>query len=259
MTPNGKRSKKVLKRRRALIRLSGFFLLLCGLLTQPRWLFTLAAHHFPGAIYAVDTESLSEESGKVVALTIDDGPSAATEDILELLERYDVKATFFNISGHLKGHKETLQAAALDGHELGNHLTVDEASIRLSAEEFEEKLLEAEATFLPLLPTDLPTDQKALRWMRPGMGFYNDEMVSIAQQHGYRLVLGSRFPYDTHIHSSRFASAFILNTVRSGDIIVLHDGDGGRGDRTTQTLRIILPALQEKGYTITTVGNLVDN
>jgi len=87
------------------------------------------------------------------------------------------------------------------------------------------------------------------------MGFYSPEMVKTAKKHNYKLVLGSRFPYDTHIHSSRFASAFILSTVQPGDIVVLHDGEK-RGERTIQTLKTILPKLQEQGYEITTVSEL---
>lgn len=252
MTLNKKTRRRYL--RRLLILLSGF-LMLSGLLTQPRWIFSLTARYFPGAIYAVDVASSANKTTKIVALTVDDGPSAATEDILEVLNRYGVKATFFNISSYLPGHEQTVRSALLNGHELGNHLTADEASIQLSPKAFEEKLLAAEGALLPLLPDG----QKNLKWMRPGMGFYNKGMVDTIEKHGYQLVLGSRFPYDTHIHSSGFASAFILNTVRSGDIIVLHDGDDGRGDRTTQTLETILPALQKKGYTITTVSNLLNS
>ncbi|MEO0647540.1 MAG: chitin deacetylase family protein [Cyanobacteria bacterium J06650_10] len=238
------------------IALSGLLFILCGLLSQPRWMFSLATRLFPGALYAVDLPT----SQKNIALTIDDGPSPSTQEILALLERYDVKATFFNISSYLPGHEATVQQSILQGHEIGNHLTADTASIKLSPEIFEANLLSAEAALLSLYPSPLePSSQTPtikLRWLRPGMGFYNHQMVRTAERHGYQVVLGSRFPYDTHIPSSRFASTFILSTVQPGDIVVLHDGENGQGDRTLKTLKTILPALQEKGYTITTLGQL---
>ena len=216
-------------------------------LLQPKWFFMLAVHVKPGALYAVD---LPESAPKMVALTIDDGPSEETAEMLEVLERYGAKATFFNISGNVEGFEGAIAQTIQSGHELGNHLTADEPSIRLSAEDFEADLLEAEATFSPYLKGE------SLRWLRPGMGWYSDEMVEIAERHGYKLALGSVFPYDTHLPSSDLASAFILNRVSPGDVIVLHDGEG-RSERTIETLKRILPALTEKGYQVTTLSELM--
>jgi peptidoglycan-N-acetylglucosamine deacetylase len=226
------------------------FSLLLGLayfLAQPRWLLNLAARFKPGAIYAV---TFPANVPWVVALTIDDGPSAATADILAVLARYDAKATFFNISGHLPGYEAVVAEAIAAHHELGNHLTADEPSIRLSPEAFEADLLTAEQAWQPYVSPD------PLRWLRPGMGFYSASMVATAQRHGYQLALGSVFPYDTHVPFSGFAIAFILSTVQPGDIIVLHDGKE-RGQRTVNTLKKILPALQARGYTVTTLTNLI--
>lgn len=241
-------------RRQAILRRCGLLLLLFAalfaatLLGQPRWLFVLANRLFPSALYAVQQ---GPDQLKAIALTIDDGPSPATVAILAALDRHDAQATFFNISDNLSGHESIVQQAINSGHELGNHLTADEPSIRLDIDDFEAALLTAEAAFLPYLPQD-----SQLRWLRPGMGVYNTEMVEVAQRHGYQIVLGSTFPYDTHIHSSRFAGEFILRTVQPGDIVVLHDGEE-RGIRTARTLAIVLPELQERGYKVTTLSDLV--
>ncbi len=244
-------------RRRSLYILS-FAALLLGisyLATQPRWAFKVAARLAPGALYAVTLPA----NDSVVALTIDDGPSPATADILAVLNDYDAKATFFNISGHLPGHEAVVAEAIAAGHELGNHLTADEPSIRLTPDDFEADVLAADQVWSAYLKN---TDT-SMRWLRPGMGWYSADMLATAQRHGYQLVLGSVFPYDTHLPSVRFASAFILSTVQPGDIIVLHDGgERGdslretRGDRTAATLKKVLPVLQARGYKITTVTEL---
>jgi len=235
-----------------------FILSLGYLLTQPRWIFAIAAWANPGAIYATSPPIVAKSEydnqlpEKIVALTIDDGPSLATADILAVINRYGAKATFFNIGSNLIGQEETVQQAVNSGHELGNHLMLDEASIRLSMENFETQLQTVELYLSAFLP-----EGSTLKWLRPGMGLYNAEMVAIAKQNGYQLVLGSNFPYDTHVPFPWFASAFIVSTVQPGDIIVLHDGEG-RGARTVETLERVLPALQEKGYTVTTVSELVE-
>lgn len=238
-----------------------FAVLLVGvgyLLAQPRWLLNWAARLKPGALYAITvaTDAPPTAVALTVALTIDDGPSAATADILAVLARYDTRATFFNISDHLPGYEGVVAEAIAAHHELGNHLTADEASIRLSPKAFEADLLAAAQVWQPYVSS-------SLRWLRPGMGFYSASMVATAQRHGYRLALGSVFPYDTHVPFSGFAIAFILSTLQPGDIIVLHDGESkgstgkGRGQRTVNTLKKVLPALQARGYTVTTLTNLI--
>jgi len=280
------------------------FFTLTTLLSQPSWVFSVATRLQPGALYRVEpaiTADAAKSPSKVIALTIDDGPSPATGDILAVLDRYGVKATFFTISEYVPSHEQLFRQTIAAGHEIGNHLTTDEPSIRLSPEDFETDLLAAEETLLPYFLTNekqslkvspsaqassaqvsstqassiqSSSTQASLQWLRPGMGFYNAQMVKTAERHGYQLVLGSVFPYDTHLPSSRFASAFILRTVQPGDIIVLHDGEGiedgcsvgggggrlrcGRGQRTAQTLERILPVLQSQGYTITTVSELTN-
>ncbi|NEP15754.1 MAG: polysaccharide deacetylase family protein [Leptolyngbya sp. SIO4C1] len=213
------------------------------LLWQPRWALRLAAWAKPGALYFVPTEQ------QRVALTIDDGPHPQTTDqILAVLAQHDAQATFFIIRDHLASNEAALSKMVTAGHELGNHMTADAPSIRLSAAEFEADLLAAEAALI---------DYAKPRWLRPGMGWYSAEMVDIAAKHGYRLALGSVFPYDTHIPSAQFAAWFILTKVQPGDVIVLHDGSRDRGQRTVEVLQQILPALEQRGYAVVGVEEMV--
>jgi len=80
-------------------------------------------------------------------------------------------------------------------------------------------------------------------------------MLKIAYRHGYRVALGSIFPFDTNIPSSWFASAQILCNARSGSIIILHD-TGLWGERTALTLSRVLPKLSQKGYQVVTLSEL---
>ncbi|NJL84572.1 MAG: polysaccharide deacetylase family protein [Chloroflexaceae bacterium] len=136
-----------------------------------------------------------------------------------------------------------------EGHEIGNHLTEDRWSIWLSEAELREDVTEAGKILARFA---------LIRWLRPGGGFYSHAILKIAAENGYRVVLGSVFPYDTHIPSVWFASRFILARTRPGDILVLHDG-GARGDRTAKTLSQILPQLQRRGYEIVSLSTLVDS
>lgn len=208
---------------------------------QPRYLFSLVLWIYPGVTYFIKTNK------KVVAITIDDGPDEkTTPKILETISSYDAKVTFFLISSKLKGNENIITSIINDGHEIGNHLTEDKPSVKLTPEEFERELLLAHKVLL---------DFTEPHWLRPASGWYTSKMLKIAQKYGYQVALGSVFPYDTHIASSWYASIHILANVRPGSIIVLHDC-GSRGERTNETLNIILPKLRNKGYDFVTLSQI---
>jgi peptidoglycan/xylan/chitin deacetylase (PgdA/CDA1 family) len=216
-------------------------------LFPPRWLISfLSPKICPEAIYYIKTNE------PIVALTIDDSPDNSsantTKNILKILAKNKVKATFFLIGSQIKKNSEIVNQIIKDGHEIGNHLTKDEPSIQLGAQ-FESELLKAETI---LSEFSQPV------WLRPGGGWCNYDMVEVAKKHNYSIALGSVWSYDTHIPSSNFASWFILNNVRPGSIIVLHDSgkEGMRGKRTVATLSKILPKLENRGYRFVTLSEL---
>ena len=213
------------------------------LLWQPRWLVAKLARRSPSVLYFVETTE------PVVALTIDDGPDPeTTPEILSVLGRNDVQATFFLISSQVAGNEVVVSQIIEQGHEIGNHLTRDEPSFRLSPSEFENALLEADDVLSRFAP---------VRWVRPASGWYNASMLSIIEAHGYKCALGSIYPYDAQIPAVDFAVSHTLRKARPGSIIVLHDG-GARGRRTASVLRRILPELQGRGLRVTTLSDLVD-
>ena len=208
---------------------------------QPRWLLSIATLIVPGVVYFAKTNK------PIIALTIDDGPDAATTArILEILRHHEAQATFFVISSRIKGNEVLIQEMVGYGHELGNHLTEDKPSIKLSPQEFEVELLEAHAVLSKFAKP---------RWLRPASGWYNNTMVKIARKYGYQVALGSIFPFDTHIPSSWFAAKHILFNVYPGAIIVLHDS-GLWGERTAFTLERILPELYRRGSRVVTLSEL---
>ena len=90
-----------------------------------------------------------------------------------------------------------------------------------------------------------------MRWLRPGFGWVDDEMLRTMERAGYRCALGSIYPYDAHLASVRLSVAYVLSNVRPGAVIVLHEG-GERGRRTIEVLRTVLPALAARGYRVVT-------
>jgi peptidoglycan-N-acetylglucosamine deacetylase len=235
---------------------------LMGLLwLQPRWLWRqLSPWLCPGAVFFVETDA------PMVALTIDDGPDdldthrpRTTQQILQVLSKYDAHATFFLIGSRITEKNQSLIAEMVEkGNELGNHLWADEQSIMLSLPAFESELLKTQQRILEAAAAPGKTAQ--VNWLRPGGGMANRDMIKVAQKYHYRVALGSIWPYDTLIPSSQFASQQILSNVRPGSIIILHDhGDNGAwGQRTVKTLEQVLPELRRRGLKVVTLSKLLE-
>ena len=214
---------------------------LVALWTAPRFLVPLLSARFPGCLYNVTT------TARTVALTIDDGPDRGTTPrLLRALHDHGAHATFFLISENVANNDSVIAAIIEDGHEIANHLTRDEPSIRLAPPAFDSALVAAGRTL---------SRYGAVRWARPAGGRYNHRILTTMQERGYQCALGSVYPYDAELPSSRFSAAYILAHVRPGAVIVLHDR-GARGRRTAAVLDRILPELRRRGFRVVTLSEL---
>ena len=184
---------------------------------------------------------------RLVALTLDDGPDTShTRELLRVLRENDARATFFLISSRVPGNEALITAVVAEGHELGNHLTHDEASVRLAPAAFAAAVREADTVLERFAP---------VRWLRPASGWYDDAMLDTIEREGHRCALGSIYPYDAHQPWARVSAAYILANARPGAVIVLHEG-GDRGRRTVEVLWRVLPELRARGYRIVTLSEL---
>lgn len=134
------------------------------------------------------------KAGNRCVLTIDDAPSGNTGRILDLLKQYNAKATFFIITGNVKGREDKKNIARMlqEGHEIGNHMTEDFPSLRYTPSNFEHLFLQSDALLRQFT-------QKSLKWFRPGSGFYTSKMLNSVRKQHYKLVLGNIYPHDPQI------------------------------------------------------------
>jgi peptidoglycan/xylan/chitin deacetylase (PgdA/CDA1 family) len=182
----------------------------------------------------------------VVALTIDDGPSIATPEILDVLADNGAQATFFVIGQNVLEHPELTRRMVEEGHELGHHMMADEPSIDLPADVFRSQLEEMDGILDGFGGSSV---------FRPGSGWYDDRMIEDAARLGYRTVLGSVYPFDAQVPSSALSTWYMRQTVGPGSVMVLHDGPE-RGPRTAKVLRSLLPDLRARGIRVVTVSTL---
>lgn len=185
---------------------------------------------------------------RLVAVTIDDGPSENTDEILEVLDRHGAKATFFLIGSRTVEHEGAVRGIVARGHEIGHHMWRDETTLFLDEGEFARRFKRTERVLERFAPD--------LAWFRPGGGWYDETMVRHAESRGYRVVLGSAPAVDTFVPSSGIVTRYLLANVRPGAILILHDGPE-RGPRAVETLRALLPALAREGYRVVDLSQLV--
>jgi peptidoglycan-N-acetylglucosamine deacetylase len=184
----------------------------------------------PGVVYRVP------DAGRVLYLTLDDGPSDATSLILDVLRKHDVKATFFITTDHIR--PELMQRLATEGHQVANHLKTTASLDRLPQEQFELDFQSAESDLAPYEPVKL---------FRPPGGFASQRQKTYAKERGYRIVVGTVYPLDhwlTNATAIRFLTRIL---VIDGGIIILHDTNA-RGPRTAEVLNSLIPELKRNGY-----------
>ena len=222
--------------------LLGLALLGSALTALPSLVVEWARRDSPAVLFQVDTPA------PLVALTIDDGPSSATPEILEVLREFGVHATFFVVGDHVADHPELTRRMVDEGHELGHHMMVDEPSIDLSPDTFRSRFREM---------ARILDGMGGSRVFRPASGWYDERMVRDAESLGYRTVLGSVYPFDAQLPFPGLASWYVRRWSAPGAILVLHDGPE-RGRRTARVLRTVLADLLDRGYGVVPVSELLE-
>lgn len=200
---------------------------------------------------AISNPYKNDTSGeKYVALSFDDGPDPRfTPSVLEILEQYGVRATFFVVGSEAQKHPEILAMINRQGHELANHTWTHPHMAEISAGE-----LMAEVESTNQLINGLTGGEN--NFFRPPRGQLTKEQGSELEKAGYIVVM-----WDIGIENSKTSTPGemaerVLKKIKPGGIILLHDGLLDR-TRTIQALPILLEGLRDKGYRTTTVGRLL--
>ncbi|KAJ7932531.1 hypothetical protein B0H13DRAFT_1955838 [Mycena leptocephala] len=185
-----------------------FLLVVLGLLLvplyiiykPPAWLIAHFQTKWPDILWRVST------STKIVALTIDDGPSEFTAEIMEILKENEAAASFFVIGSQVAGREESLVELVRNGNELANHAMHDEPSRKLSDVDLSNQIHAVDEM--------LQTAYKSAGVRPP------QNAGGLA---GYRLVLGSIYPHDPQISFPGVNGRHILSMLKPGGIIICHD------------------------------------
>lgn len=194
---------------------------------------------------------------RVVALTFDDGPCHPyTSELLEVLDREGVRATFFQVGNNVR-REPNLAAEVASGHVVGNH-TFDHphltwsrpGTVREQLQRAQEAIHDATGT-LPEL-------------FRVPHGWYGPQVISTAEELGLRCVGWSVMAWDWDRPPVDVIQRRILHGARPGGVTLLHDGKDTdafpKADRshTVAAVPDIIRSLKTNGYSFLTLPELMD-
>jgi peptidoglycan/xylan/chitin deacetylase (PgdA/CDA1 family) len=188
-----------------------------------------------------------------VALTFDDGPDPPyTLQISAILDRYGVKGTFFTVGKALEARPDVSKALLDDGHLLGNH-SYNHDAFRWLDPAYPE-LEQTQAAFKRTLGV-------CPAFYRPPHGSHTPFMAKVVSDHGMTMVTWDVSAADWATLDGNLVARRVLEKVKPGSIIVLHDGiDGNIGaDRGVllKALPIILDGLRDRGLKPVTLDELL--
>lgn len=192
---------------------------------------------------------------KLVALTFDDGPNGIyTEQVLDILQRYGVRATFFVVGQNVEYYPELVQRIKAEGHVLGNHSYSHKAFVELKPGAYEKEVAAAQKTIERVAGVKP-------KLFRPPFGRKTPWELDYVRKKGLITVTWTVSANDPHASSPQVIAQRIIQRTHPGAIILLHDGNENRHNadrtKTVAALPQIIEALQAQGYNFVTVDELL--
>ncbi|WP_370091742.1 polysaccharide deacetylase family protein [Streptacidiphilus sp. MAP12-20] len=183
---------------------------------------------------------------KTVALTFDDGPSAQwTPKILALLAQYNAHATFCEIGPNAQASPATVKQVVAAGNRLCDHSVSHNEAMSTRGLAYETNEIVAAKKMIE----DAGGPGTQVSWFRAPGGDFTPEIRQISADNGLRPLAWSADTNDWKKPGVAQIVATVKKQVRSGSIILMHDGGGDRS-QTVAALAQILPWLQQQGYAI---------
>lgn len=190
----------------------------------------------------------AEENTKLIALTFDDGPNTTTtNDVLDVLEKYDAKASFFLIGTNINEESAKSVKRAYDmGCEIDNHSKTHSNMGGMSADTIAEEI-----SFV---------DEKVIEITGEPTKFFRPPFIDVSQT----MYDAIDIPFICGIDCKDFMenvtaqerSDYIINNAEDGVIVLLHDAAGN--SQTVEAIDTVIPALQEQGYEFVTLTELFE-
>ena len=227
------------KRAIPVLLLAAVFIAHVSMRSAPAVMTAAAKRELP--VYNVDTEE------KVLSISFDAAWGRAnTEEILNILDRYDVKTTFFLVGFWAEKHPDLVRELVSRGHEIGNHSATHPHMASLSRAQIGEELRRCSDLVASI--TGMPTTL-----FRPPYGEYNDDVVRVSREMGYECVQWNVDSLDWKNLGKENMVRQCTKNVNPGDIVLFHNDS----KYILEALPEILEYYTQAGYKIIPVSQLL--
>lgn len=210
---------------------------------------------FTPSVFAAQSKLITKvnTSEKVVALTFDDGSDGTNfNKLINILDKHDVKATFFLTGAGAENHPKTVIKMAAAGHDIGNHSYNHPDFTKSSIANMKTQLSTTEKVILK------HTGQSTKPYFRAPYGATNSTVLNTVGNEGYSYTL--QWTIDTIDWTGNSAKTIhnrVMTNIKPGAIILMHTGAGASG--TPQALETFIPALKKQGYRFVTISELLNS
>ena len=192
-------------------------------------------------IYCVDTEE------KVISLTFDAAWNVDDFDtILEILDKYDIKATFFVTGEWVSKYPEAVKKLYEAGHDIGNHGDNHKHMSTLSKEENISEMQGCHDKVKTLTGYDM-------KLFRAPYGDYDGDLIKQAREFGYETIQWDVDSLDWKDLSAAEITRRVLDGAKNGSIVLFHNA----ALHTPEALPGIIESLQSQGYELVGVADMI--
>lgn len=179
---------------------------------------------------------------KMIALTFDDGPNYNTSRLIDVLNEYNVKATFFVLGSRAFDNEEIIRKMSDSGMEIGNH-TFNHLLLTRESEDVIKREIEDTNNIIYSFTGKMPS------LLRPSYGSVNSKIKRMVNM---PIIIWDIDTLDWKYHNSKRITSRVVNKARDGDIILMHDIYSA----SVNAVLNIIPILQKEGYEFVTVSEL---
>lgn len=200
----------------------------------------------------VDTPENQElpapKTGPMIALTFDDGPGSYTNQLLDVLAKYDVKATFYLVGNRVKNFQEATQRIADEGHEIGTHTFSHAKLTTLSYNGIEREIQNSLDAIASVTSTRVTS-------LRPPYGSYDKNVRDACEKMGLTIAMWNLDTDDWNTNDAANTYNIIMEEVEEGCIILCHELKSSN----VEAMERVIPDLLAQGYQFVTVTELLSH
>ncbi|MCL2095979.1 MAG: polysaccharide deacetylase family protein [Oscillospiraceae bacterium] len=192
------------------------------------------------------TPGIYDGEEKLVALTFDDGPGIYTNELLDILDENDGYATFFVLGSKVEAYAQTIRNIVEQGSEVAGHSWSHTSFLQLERDEIKHEL---QATNAAIFNAAGVRPQIC----RVPYGAYDDLVLDVSYELGMAVIQWNFDPRDWQLRNADAIYDIIMQSVRHGSIIVLHDIHA----QTIDAMERLIPDLTEEGFKLVTVSQIL--